>query len=262
MAGPPETPAAALRVGTHPPQTLLRSTKLDSLRDMARLTPPDAAEALAAAVADEMRAERLDSLRGPDSPEGRELGRAIGANVARYRLKYSISLDTVAERSGIRTDLLEKLEGGQAVPSLRAIWHLATALEVPFGALLENTMFAVASNPDFRVQRADRGRVISNASDQFRSRVLFLEGDPRTPEVYELTLAPGCFEAAESHARDTYEHIAVVRGAMIVRAGANETTLGPGDVIFFRADMPHSYENPGTEPVVAHLVMQYAARAS
>jgi transcriptional regulator with XRE-family HTH domain len=222
----------------------------------------DAGDALAAAVAAEMRAERLDSLRGPDSPEGRELGRAIGANVARYRNKHRISLETVAERSGIRVDLLEKLEGGQAVPSLRAIWHLATALEVPFGALLENTTFAAASNPDFRVQRAGRGRVIANAADQFRSRVLFLEGDPRTPEVYELTLAPGCFEAAEAHARDTYEHIAVVRGTLIVRAGDEQTRLGAGDVIFFRADVPHSYENPGNEPVVAHLVMQYAARAS
>jgi transcriptional regulator with XRE-family HTH domain len=228
---------------------------------MARPTQTDVADDLAAAVADEMRAERRDSLRGPDSPEGRELGRAIGANVARYRAKYGISLAAVAERSGIRTDLLEKLEGGQAVPSLRAIWHLATALEVPFGALLENTMFAVASDPDFRVQRADRGRIIANATNQFRSRVLFLEGDPRTPEVYELTLAPGCFEAAEAHARDTYEHIAVVRGTMIVRAGDKETKLGAGDAIFFRADLPHSYENPGAEPVVAHLVMQYAARS-
>jgi transcriptional regulator with XRE-family HTH domain len=221
----------------------------------------DASDALAAAVADEMRAERLDSLRGPDSPEGRELGRAIGANVARYRNKYGISIETVAERSKIRVDLLEKLEGGQAVPSLRAIWHLATALEVPFGALLENTMFAAASDPDFRVQRTGRGRVISNASDSFRSRVLFLEGDPRTPEVYELTLAPGCFEAAEAHARDTYEHIAIVRGTMIVRAGGKESRLNAGDAIFFRADIPHSYENPGAEPVVAHLVMQYTARA-
>src|SRR5262245_24176260 len=183
---------------------------------MAQPNPPDAADSLAAVVAEEMRCERLDTLRGPDSPEGRELGRAIGANVARYRKQYSISLETVAERSGIRVDLLEKLEGGKAVPSLRAIWHLATALEVPFGALLANTMLAEASNPDFRVQQSNRGRVIANAANDFRSRVLFLEGDPRTPEVYELTLKPGCFEEAEAHARNTYEHIAVVKGTLVV----------------------------------------------
>jgi transcriptional regulator with XRE-family HTH domain len=223
-------------------------------------TPTALTEALIDTVEDEMRAERIDSMSGPDSPEGRELGRAIGANVARYRQRHGISLDEVAKRTGIRVDLLERLETGKAVPSLRAIWHLATALEVPFGALLENTMLVTAANPDFRVQQSDRGRVISSASNQFRSRVLFLEGDPRTPEVYEMTLASGCLEKAEAHARDTYEHIAVVRGTMILRAGSNEARLGPGDSIFFRADVPHSYENPGPEPVVAHLVMQYCAR--
>jgi quercetin dioxygenase-like cupin family protein len=219
-------------------------------------------DALADAVAEEMRAERVDSLRGPDSPEGRELGRAIGANVARWRRQRTITLDTVAQRSGIRVDLLEKLEAGQAVPSLRAVWHLATALEVPFGVLLENTMLAAASDSDFRVQRAGTGNVISAANGKFRSRVLFREGDPRTPEVYELTLAPGCREEAAAHARETYEHIAVMSGTLILRAGENEARLGPGDVIFFKADVPHSYENPGKDPVVAHLVMQYLARAS
>ena len=43
--------------------------------------------------------------------------------------------------------------------SLRAIWHLATALEVPFGALLANTMLSRGADPDFRIQRAGRAGV-------------------------------------------------------------------------------------------------------
>ncbi|MGH7820414.1 MAG: helix-turn-helix domain-containing protein, partial [Candidatus Binatia bacterium] len=207
------------------------------------------------AVLDEVRAERIDTLSGPDSPEGRELGAAVGANLARLRALRSLDPATLAVRSGIREELLRALEAGDAVPSLRAIWHLATALEVPFGSLLANTQLTAGGDPDFRVQPAARGRVIASATNEFRSRVLFLEGDPRTPEVYELTLAPGCFEQATPHAHDTYEHIVVVRGTMIVRSGEAQARLGPGDSIFFRADTPHSYENPGAEAVAAHLVM-------
>ena len=36
--------------------------------------------------------------------------------------------------------------------------------------------------------------VIASSTNQFRSRVLYLEGDPRAPEVYDLTLDPGCVE--------------------------------------------------------------------
>ncbi|HSD10201.1 MAG TPA: cupin domain-containing protein [Candidatus Binatia bacterium] len=216
---------------------------------------------LADALAEEIKAERLDTLSGPDSPEGRALGAAVGANVARYRKERRIPLETLGERSGIRLTLLRALENGQAVPSLRAIWHLATALEVPFGALLANTMLSRASDPDFRIQRSGRGNVISSADGRFRSRPLFLEGDPRAPEVYELTLAPGCREEAAPHAPRTFEHLTVVRGRLLVRSGSATADLGAGDALFFRADLPHSYENPGTEDTVAELVMSYGASA-
>jgi XRE family transcriptional regulator, regulator of sulfur utilization len=215
---------------------------------------------LADAVLEEVRAERVDSLRGPDSPEGREIGRAVGANVARYRKERGLSLEAIERRSGIRADLLAALEEGQAVPSLRAVWHLATALEVRFGGLLAHTMLSEVADPDFRVQRADRGRMLSSADGRFRSRVLFGEGDPRAPEVYELTLLPGCFEEAEAHAPETFEHISVVRGEMVVTSGESRARLKAGDVLFFRADVAHSYENPTSDPVVAHLVMAYAGR--
>lgn len=228
---------------------------------MAEKAAPLDSASLADAVLDEVRAERIDSLSGPDSPEGRELGRAVGANVARSRSAHKLSLGALAERSGIRADLLQALESGQAVPSLRAVWHLATALEVPFGNLLAHTMLSEASDPDFRVQRADRGRVLLSADSKFRSRVLFLEGDPRAPEVYELTIAPGCFEEAHPHAPDTFEHISILRGQLLVVAGESRALLKAGDTIFFRADQPHSYENPANEPAVAHLVMSYAARS-
>jgi len=43
-----------------------------------------------------------------------------------------------------------------------------------------------------------------------------------------------------------------------VRSGDSEARLKAGDTLFFRADVAHSYENPGSEPTLAHLVMSYA----
>jgi XRE family transcriptional regulator, regulator of sulfur utilization len=211
-------------------------------------------------LSEEARCERRDALLGPDSPEGRELARAVGANVVRVRQQRGLDLGALAVRSGVPLERLSAFEAGQAVPTLRAIWHLATALEVPFGELLRDTLFSSAMAGDFRVQRADRGRMLASASGRFRSRVLFLEGDARSPEVYELTLAPGCREQAEPHAPGTYEHLVVVRGSIVVRAGDDQTRLDAGDAIFFRADRPHGYENHTDAPAVAHLVMSYASR--
>lgn len=207
------------------------------------------------ALRDAVSLERGDCLRGPDSPEGRELGAAVGANVARVRARTRLGLAALAERSGITEELLALLEAGQAVPSLRAVWALASALSVPFGVLLAPTGAGAAS---FHVQHAGRGRVITSSSGNFRSRALSPAGHADAPEVYELTLTPGCLEEAAAHAADTFEHIVVVRGMMIVRVLDAMTRLGPGDAVFFRADQPHSYENPTAEDTVAHLVMSYA----
>jgi quercetin dioxygenase-like cupin family protein len=215
-------------------------------------------ETLADALTDEVRAERRDALSGPDSPEGRALGTAVGKNVATIRAERGFELATLARRTGIRADLLEALEAGCAVPSLRAVWHLATGLEVPFGRLLADTMLTASGDPDFRIQHAERGRVLESSTGAFRSRVLFLEGDPRAPEVYEFTLKAGAIEEAEPHADDTFEHITVLRGELIIRSAGKEARLGPGDTLFFRADLPHSYQNRTGEDAVAHLVMSYS----
>ena len=41
----------------------------------------------------------------------------------------------------------------------------------------------------------------------------------------------------------------------------SDTTLETGDSLFFRADVPHRYENPGDVETTAHLVMSYAPRS-
>ena len=214
-------------------------------------------ESLTEALVSEVRAQRRDALSGPDSPAGRELGLAVGKNVLQIRAERDLDREAVARRTGIRTDLLEALETGGAVPSLRAVWNLATGLEVPFGRLLANTMLTAGGDPDFRIQHADRGRVIESSTGSFRSRVLFLEGDPRAPEVYEFTLRPGAAEEAAAHADDTFEHITMLRGTLTVTCEGKTATLRTGDTLFFRADLAHSYHNPEEEDAVAHLVMSY-----
>jgi XRE family transcriptional regulator, regulator of sulfur utilization len=99
---------------------------------------------------------------------------------------------------------------------------------------------------------------VGSAGGGFRSRALSVAGDPREPEVYEVTLAPGWTEDAGAHAPETFEHIVVVRGVLVLGAGDKRAMLAPGDVAFFRADRPHVYANPGVEDTVLHLTMTYA----
>ncbi len=201
------------------------------------------------------RDERTDALLGPDGPEGRALAAAVGSNIERYRRNHGLSLEELARRTDVTVPILRRLEHGELIPSLRAVWIFATALEVPFGALV-----AYPGRPEvtFSVRRAGHGRVVASSDNGFRSRAISPLGQPEAPEVYAISLAPGCVEEAHAHAPGTYEHLVVTRGALVVSTGADATTLEQGDTPFFRADVPHRYENPGQIETTAHLIMSYA----
>lgn len=210
------------------------------------------------AVDDEMRAERAESLSGPDSAAGRDLARTIGQNVARHRAERGFDVATLAERSSIPVEQVRLVEAGDGLPGLRMIWQLASGLRVPFGALLANTMLSEAADPNFRVQRSGRGRVISTPGG-LRSRALAAGGGAAGPEVYDLTLAAGAVEDADGHAGETFEHIVVTAGQLMVAVGDKIAELGPGDSILFRADAPHRYENRSNAEARALLIMIYGA---
>lgn len=203
------------------------------------------------------RDERTDALLGPDGPEGRALASAVGTNVERYRRKHGVSLEELARRTGVTEQILRRLEHGELIPSLRAVWIFATALEVPFGALVA---YPGRAETSFSVRRAGHGRIVASSDGGFRSRVLSPLGQPEAPEVYAISLAPGCIEDAHAHAPGTHEHLVVTSGRLVVSTGADATTLEAGDSLFFRADVPHRYENPGDVETTAHLVMSYARR--
>jgi quercetin dioxygenase-like cupin family protein/DNA-binding XRE family transcriptional regulator len=203
------------------------------------------------------RDERTDTLLGPDGPEGRALAAAVGSNIERYRRKRGLTPEELARRTDVTLPILQRLEQGELIPSLRAVWIFATALGVPFGALA-----AYPGRPEtsFSVRRAGHGRLVASSDDGFRSRALSPLGQPEAPEVYAISLAPGCVEDAEAHAPGTHEHLVVTSGRLVVSTGTDATTLETGDSLFFRADVPHRYENPGDVETTAHLVMSYAAR--
>ena len=65
---------------------------------------------------------------------------------------------------------------------------------------------------------------------------------------------------AQSHTAGTREQIYVTAGQLTIETGEHTANLQPGDVLFFCADRPHRYHNPGREPARFILVMLYPAR--
>jgi transcriptional regulator with XRE-family HTH domain len=178
----------------------------------------------------------------------------VGINLHLLRQERGLTLAELSERSGVSKAMLNQIESGRSSPTIATGWKIANGLGVPFGALLGEPMPG-----DFVIHRRDQVQVFYSDNKVLCSRALFPPGDPRAAELFELSLEPGSEERAQAHTTGTREQIFVTAGQLTIECGESTASLQPGDVLFFCADRPHRYHNPGREPARFILVMLYPA---
>jgi transcriptional regulator with XRE-family HTH domain len=184
---------------------------------------------------------------------GRELTAAVGANLRRLRTKRGLSLERLAQRSGVSRAMLGQIELAQSTPTIALLWKVARALGVTFSALITSKALAAP-----RVLRKREAKWLGSDDRAFLSRALFPIDEPRRVEFYQLELAAGSEERAHPHPPGTTENLVVASGVIEIGVEGAQHRLEAGDAILFQADGPHSYRNPGTRPAVMYLVMTYS----
>jgi transcriptional regulator with XRE-family HTH domain len=184
-----------------------------------------------------------------------DLAPVVGKNLRRLRTERGLSLERLAQASGVSRAMLGQIELGQSAPTINVLWKIAHALEVPFSALISSTQQSAV-----KVLREKDAKRLTSHDGTFSSRALFPFDEPRRVEFYELVLAPKSSEAAEAHAAGTMENLVVSKGQLELETGGEKFSLLAGDAILFEADKSHTYRNTGTVEARVFLVMTYAER--
>jgi transcriptional regulator with XRE-family HTH domain len=68
--------------------------------------------------------------------EADDLTRLVGANLRRQRTRRGLSLERLARLSGVSRSMLGQIESGQSAPTIKTLWRIAVALELPVAALI------------------------------------------------------------------------------------------------------------------------------
>lgn len=185
--------------------------------------------------------------------EPTDLAPIVGANLRRLRTRRGLSLERLAQISGVSRAMLGQIELGQSAPTINVLWKIARALEVTFSALI-----SARTQSGALVLRAQDSKILTSKDRSFSSRALFPFDEPRRVEFYELRLAAGAVEDADAHPPGTTENLVVTTGIVEIDVGGDTHHLEAGDSILFEADTPHAYRNPGKAEAVMFLVMTYA----
>lgn len=182
-----------------------------------------------------------------------DLAPVVGSNLRRLRMRRGLSLEKLAQRSGVSRAMLGQIELGQSAPTINVLWKIARALDVTFATLIQAREAGGTT-----LLRKAAAKVLTSHGGHFSSRALFPFDGPRRAEFYELRLAANEKETADAHAPGTVENLVVSEGQVEIVVNRETHRLETGDAIVFEADVPHAYVNVGSNECVMYLVMTYA----
>jgi XRE family transcriptional regulator, regulator of sulfur utilization len=184
---------------------------------------------------------------------------AVGPRIRALRDAMSLSLRDLADRSGVSAQMLSQVERGETSPTLAVAAKIATGLELTLSQLL----------------RLDEGRhvAVSRAAGRRSSRRgghLIEELTPPLPgqraDVSLHVLDPGATTGGAAdppmHEPGSRETAVVLSGQLALVHEGTRTELQEGDAVTFDADLPHHFENEGTDPTRFIAVIAAGLRRS
>lgn len=189
------------------------------------------------------------------SAKRNQLEYAIGRQVYEFRNKLGITVADLARQAGLSAGMLSKIENGMTSPSLATLQALSTALNVPVTSFFRK----YEEQRDATFVKSGTGLVIerrgSRASHQYQllghsmSKSIVVE-----PYLVTLTATPDVLPLFQ-HAGQ--EFIYLLEGEVTYRHADKLYSMGPGDSLFFDADVPHGPEELITLPIKMISIMVY-----
>ena len=168
-------------------------------------------------------------------------------NLSRIRKSKGMSLDLVAEQTGVSKSMLAQIEKGTANPSIGVLGKITSGLRLSFDDLL--------STPpqDAYLVEIDRLTPTKEVPGRYRVWTCFPIADNNRIEIYRIEIEPGQEYVSGAHGERTREYVSVMQGVLTIRTESWEHTIQSREILRFESDRDHIYANPGQEGLIAMI---------
>lgn len=181
----------------------------------------------------------------------KNIQKIISNNVKEIRNKRKLSLDELAKLSGVSKSLLRQIEKEESNPTITTIWKIADGLKIPFTSLMKH------ETPEIEIVKKVTIEPLSESDGLYRLYTYFNFEDQKPFEMYSVEMEPSAKLDANPHNSGAIECITVFSGTLCLTVNNKEHIIQTGDSIKFKADNPHSYENPGDEMTNLSMIIYY-----
>jgi len=184
----------------------------------------------------------------------------LGAALQQARKLRQLTLDQLAQRSGVSKSMLSQIERGKANPTFVILWNLTQALGVDIGALVDQVVPRAQRRDVIDHVKSYSTPVIKSADGLCELKILSPPQTILPVEWYEVRIGPAGVLRSERNEEGTYEHLTCLDGQLTVRIGDRTLALGEGETVRYCADQTREVENPGRAMARALLVVALPAQ--
>jgi transcriptional regulator with XRE-family HTH domain len=175
------------------------------------------------------------------------------------RRENGLTLEALADRTGLTKSYLSKVERGHSTPSIAVAIKLAGALRVEVGALFGEQSDSNLIKVDRASERTPLAATSSPGYSRYDGIAVGMPGKQMLPFVmYPPTEE---FESAFRE-HDGDEIVVVHRGSVEVEFPDRRVTLGEGDSAYFKGGVPHRFRSVGQSPASMFVVISAVGRSA
>jgi transcriptional regulator with XRE-family HTH domain len=184
----------------------------------------------------------------------------IGQKLRALRLRRSMGLTQLGQRTGLSPALLSKIETGKLVPTIPTLLRVATVFDVTLDHFFQNEHRRHVISVTRKDEREKAAQKRLSPSEGYDLDRLDLGSGDRKFQPYLAHFSPGAPANPRPHMHQGVEFLYILSGRLELTIGSDATVLAAGDSIYFDSNLRHAYRNIEDEPCTALMVLAYPER--
>ena len=159
----------------------------------------------------------------------------IGKRIRRARLDKKISLDTMANETGLSKARIKEIESGEKRPSVGTLLQISRALHVDSAFLLKES--------EDKIEK--RSKAYTKRTDNYAYTPLTAQAENKHLKAFKIVI-----EAEKKHDGVGFQHegeefVYVLKGKVEYTVGEHVNKLKAGDSLHFNSGVKHDLRNTG-----------------
>ncbi|CCK78866.1 helix-turn-helix domain-containing protein [Desulfobacula toluolica] len=159
----------------------------------------------------------------------------IGKRIRQTRLDKKISLDTMANETGLSKEVIKKIEAGDQRPSVGNLLQISRTLHIDSSFLFKEQNDVIE----------ERSRAYTKRTDHYAYTPLAPSAENKHLKAFKIVVEAGKSHGGVGFQHEGEEFVYVLDGKVEIQVGDHVNKLNKGDSLHFNSGVKHDLRNTG-----------------